>query len=435
MITTIISLAWKSISARKTTAILTILAVALSVALFLGVEKTRHAARTSFESTISGVDAIVGGRTGPINLLLFSVFRIGDATSPMSWESYEAISRRPDVAWTIPISLGDSHKGFRVLGTSPAYFEHYQYGSKQNLTVKKGLTFDPHALEVVLGSKVAQKLGYDLETELTLSHGVGDVSFHEHDEQKFKVVGILAPTGTPVDQTVHVSLEAIERIHDTSPVNIGEHAHEDEPDHHHEEADDHHQEHEHEHEHLEPTSLNAVFVGLKSRGAVLRFNREVNTYPKEALLSIMPGMTLSSLWSVIGSAENALKAISVFVIFVGLATILISIFTTLNERRREMAILRSMGARPLHIFSLIIAESALLAFAGAVVGVLVTHILLAILAPWVSNQYGLELKDLGFSSFEIVTILIVTLFSVLMSLWPAVRALKSALSDGLSIRL
>lgn len=443
MIATIISLAWKSLSARKTTAFLTIVAVALSVALFLGVEKTRHAARASFENTISDVDAIVGGRTGPINLLLFSVFRIGDATSPISWNAYQAISNRPDVAWTVPISLGDSHKGFRVLGTSPAYFEHYKYGDKQNLAFKSGHTFDPHALDVVLGAKVAQTLGYDLNTELTLSHGVGKVSFHEHDKQHFTVVGILAATGTPVDQTVHVSLEAIERMHaaPTLPEAIHSGAvHEEHHDHEtHEGHNEHaaqidHEHHDARHDHLEPKSLNAVFVGLKSPGAVLRFNREVNTYPKEALLSIIPGMTLSSLWSIVGSAENALKAISIFVIFVGLATILISIFTSLNERRREMAILRSMGARPLHIFSLIMAEAGLLAFAGAVIGILLTYLLLAFLAPWIGNQYGLQLTGWGFGQFEIMTVLIVTLSSGLMSLWPATRAMKSALSDGLSVR-
>ena len=214
---TIPNLAWKSVIARKTTAILTILAVALSVALFVGVEKTRTSARSSFENTISGVDAIVGARTGPINLLLFSVFRIGDATSPMSWDSFQAIENRPDVAWAIPIALGDSHRGFKVLGTELTYFEHYKYGQKQSLELAVGQLFNPHKLHVVLGSDISKKLGYSVGHKIVLSHGVGRVSFHNHDDHPFEIVGILKPTGTPVDQTLHISLEGMEAMHAPEP--------------------------------------------------------------------------------------------------------------------------------------------------------------------------------------------------------------------------
>ncbi len=495
MLTTLLSLAWNSIYARKTTAILTVLAVALSVALFLGVEKTRHSARASFENTISGVDAIVGGRTGPINLLLFSVFRIGDPTSPMSWESFEAIANRPDVAWAIPISLGDSHKGYRVLGTSADYFERYKYGQKQSLTLASGSVFDEHSLDVVLGAGVAKELGYSLTQQITLSHGVGEVSFHNHDDHNFTIVGILKPTGTPIDQTIHVSLEAIERIHQapsndnhtdeiehhTDDEKHHEHAHEEkhEPhphnehsesheghDHHdgnsvHEEHDDHsdhathdeqvehasehHEDNEkkrithdkvhEEHDHLEPESITAVYVGLKTPGAVLRFNREVNTYPKEALLSIMPGMTLSSLWNVVGSAEKALLGISIFVVLVGLATILISIYTSLNERRREMAILRSIGAGPKHIAFLILFEAAIIALMGSIAGILLIQMISKFIVPVVSSNYGLSLSGLGIGSTEALILLTVPVISSLMALWPASKAMQNALADGLTIRV
>lgn len=495
MLTTLLSLAWNSIYARKTTAILTVLAVALSVALFLGVEKTRHSARASFENTISGVDAIVGGRTGPINLLLFSVFRIGDPTSPMSWESYEAIANRPDVAWAIPISLGDSHKGYRVLGTSSDYFERYKYGEKQSLTLASGDVFDEHSLDVVLGAGVAKELGYTLTQQITLSHGVGEVSFHNHDDHNFTIVGILKPTGTPIDQTIHVSLEAIERIHEapshddqtdeiehhTDDEKHHEHAHgkKHEPHPHnehsesHEEHDDHsdhathnehvedshhHDDHHHgeehsvhafehhedneknhvphdEHDHLDPESITAVYVGLKTRGAVLRFNREVNTFPKEALLSIMPGMTLSSLWNVVGSAEKALLGISIFVVLVGLATILISIYTSLNERRREMAILRSIGAGPKHIAFLILFEAAIIALMGSIAGILLIQMISKFIVPVISSNYGLSLYGLGIGSTEALILLIVPVVASLMALWPASKAMQNALADGLTIRV
>src|ERR1700730_11812884 len=123
-----LTLAWKSLWNRRATALLTISAIAISVALLLGVQKLRTAARESFANTVSGVDLIVGARSGPLNLLLYSIFRIGDATANVGWASYQKIAHHPDVEWTIPISLGDSHRGFRVMGTNTDYFKHYRFG-------------------------------------------------------------------------------------------------------------------------------------------------------------------------------------------------------------------------------------------------------------------------------------------------------------------
>ncbi len=442
------SLAWKSLMARRATAVLTLIAVALSVALYVGVERMRTAAHDSFLSTVSGVDAIVGGRTGPINLLLFSIFRLGDATTPVSWESYEAIAARPDVSWAVPISLGDSHKGYRVLGTTPEYFTHFGYGERQQLELTQGQVFDPHGLETVLGAEVARKLDYKLGDEIVLSHGLGEVSFLNHDAFKFRVTGILAPTGTPVDQTVHIGLEGLEVMHAPPDLDDQNDTHADE---HSDEHADHHDADEHfddggaaehddhaahdDHDHAEPGSVTAVLVGVVSPPAALRFRYEVNAYRQEPLLAILPGETLQQLWSVVGSAEQTLRAISLFVIVVGLATILIATLTSLNERRREMAILRAVGARAQHVFSLIMMESVIIALAGAIAGVVVIHILLAIAAPIIQARYGLALHTANLGLAEAIALIGVPLAAGLMSVWPAARALKNALADGLTIRI
>ena len=205
-------LALKSVLNRKVTAILTILTVAVSVILLLGVERVRTEAKSSFANTISGTDLIVGGRSGQVNLLLYSVFRIGNATNNIDWKSYQEFSQHKAVKWAIPISLGDSHKGFRVMGTNHSYFENYRYGSKQPLTFQQGKEFN-ELFDVVIGADVAKKLDYKIGDQIILAHGISDVAFSRHDNLPFKIVGILAPTGTPVDKTVHVSLEAIEAIH------------------------------------------------------------------------------------------------------------------------------------------------------------------------------------------------------------------------------
>ena len=215
MRTVLLQLAAKSVLNRRLTAGLTVLSVAVSVALLVGVDRIRTEARAGFANTISGADLIVGARGGPLNLLLYSVFRIGDATSGISWESYEDIAGRPEVAWTIPLSLGDSHRGYRVLGTTSAYLEHYRHGREQRLELAAG-TGLADVRDAVLGADVADSLGYDVGDSIVVSHGIGDISFEHHDEMPFTVTGILKPTGTPVDRTVHVTLAGIEAIHDDS---------------------------------------------------------------------------------------------------------------------------------------------------------------------------------------------------------------------------
>ena len=208
----ILRLALQSLRNRALTAFLTVLAIAFSVMLVLGVERVRTGARQSFADTISGTDLIVGARSGSIQLLLYSVFRIGNSTNNITWATYTDIAKRPEVAWIVPISLGDSHRGFRVLGTTPEYFERYKYRHGQPLKFTAGKPFSD-LFDAVLGADVASALGYHVGDPIIVAHGLGTVSFVEHDDKPFKVSGILAKTGTPVDRTVHVSLEAIEAIH------------------------------------------------------------------------------------------------------------------------------------------------------------------------------------------------------------------------------
>ncbi len=154
----LLPLVLRSLWSRRDTALLTVFAIAVSVALLLGVEKLRTGAREGFAATVSGTDLIVGPRSGPLNLLLYSIFQLGEPTSSVSWSSFEMVRRHPDVAWAVPISLGDSHRGFRVMGTSQDYFEHYRRGRRVPLAFEAGRPFgDLH--EAVVGAAVARTLG------------------------------------------------------------------------------------------------------------------------------------------------------------------------------------------------------------------------------------------------------------------------------------
>lgn len=413
-------LAWKSLINRKATAILTIMTVAISVILLLGVERIRTQAKDSFANTISGTDLIIGGRSGQVNLLLYSVFRIGNATNNIDWKSYQEFANHRAVDWAIPISLGDSHKGFRVMGTNHSYFEHYKFGSKQSLTYSEGREFNG-LFETVLGSDVAKQLGYHVGSEIIIAHGISDVGFSRHDNLPFKVVGILAPTGTPVDKTVHVSLEAIEAIHVgwESGARLGPTP----------KAQDL------KNRDFQPKQITAMLVGLKSRIQTFALQRQINTYPKEPLSAIMPGVALHELWGMMSVAEQALMAVSGFVVIAGLLGMLSSLLTSLQERRREMAILRAMGARPRHVFSLLISEASLLTAAGIVTGVAGLYAILAIVQPIIQQHYGIHLTLSLLSPYEWMLLGFVQCAGIVIGFIPAFRAYRQSLSDGMTIRI
>ncbi|TXZ75204.1 ABC transporter permease [Vibrio mimicus] len=416
----ILNLAWKSLLNRKATALLTVLTVSIAVVLLLGVERIRTQAKESFANTISGTDLIVGGRSGQVNLLLYSVFRIGNATNNIDWLSYQEFSQHRAVKWSIPISLGDSHKGFRVLGTNHSYFEHYRYGSKQPLTFSQGGEFKG-LFETVIGADVAKSLGYQVGSKVIIAHGISDVGFSRHDNLPFTVVGILAPTGTPVDKTVHVSLEAIEAIHVgwESGANLG----------HQPSADQLAQ------RDFTPKQITAMLIGLKSKIQTFALQRQINDYPAEPLSAIMPGVALHELWSMMSVAEQALMAVSIFVVIAGLLGMLSSLLTSLQERRREMSILRAMGARPHHVFALLVSEASVLTLLGIALGVSMLYLLLAMAAPMIASQYGIQIALTGLTPYEWQLLGCVQLAGMVIGFIPALRAYRQSLSDGMTIRL
>ena len=419
----LLRLALASLGNRRFTALLTVFAIALSVCLLLAVERVRSEARASFANTISGTDLIVGARSGSINLLLYSVFRIGNATNNIRWDSFERFAEHRQVKWAIPISLGDSHRGYRVMGTSTAYFEHYRYARSQPLQLREGRTITDDPFEVVLGAEVAQVLGYGLGEQIVLAHGVARISLLKHDDKPFSVVGILARTGTPVDRTLHISLAGMEALHidwqNGMPARGAAQVSAEQA-----RAMD-----------LQPKQITAFLLGLNSKIATFSLQREINEYRGEPLLAILPGVALQELWSLMGTAEKALFVVSLFVVLTGLIGMLTAILTSLNERRREMAILRSVGARPWHIAGLLVVEAFALALAGVLLGLLLLYLGIAGAQGYVQAHYGLYLPLSAPSGYEWQLLGAILAAALLIGCVPAWRAYRQSLADGLSIRL
>lgn len=419
---TLLRLALQSLKNRKFTTSLTVLSIALSVALLIGVEKIRIGARDSFNNTISQTDLIVGARTGPIQLLLYSVFHMGDATNNISYKSYLHFKNHPNVDWTIPYSLGDSHRGYRVVATNEDFYAHYHYRYDQSLHIEKG---KPAAdvFDVTLGAEVAERLGYQLGQKIILSHGVSDGGGVEHENRPFTIVGILEKTATPIDRSLYITLEGMEAIHidwqsgappmpgkETPLSQITK-------------------------DKIKLGQITAFLLRTKSRVQALYLEREIDTFEAEPLLAIIPGVALSQLWQGIGYAEDGLRLVSIFVVISGLLGMLTALYTSLNERRREMAILRALGASPNKILSLLVVESTLLTFTGILVGTATVYFLLWVLRPMIAKEFGLYIPIHALSTYEWLYLGLVLLAGILIGLIPAWKAFRNALADGLTIRV
>lgn len=400
---------------------LTLVSITLAVFLLLGIERLRDGAREGFAQSLVGTDLVVGARGSSLQLLLYSVFRLGEPSGGMSWESAQRIAAHPAVAWTVPISLGDAHRGFPVVGTSQDYFRHYRHGDAQTLRFASGRSFDG-LFEAVLGAEVARRLGHGLDAQIVLSHGDPGFALAEHDDKPFRVVGILAPTGTPVDRSVHISLAAMEAIHldwqggapipgfSIPPELVRKFD-------------------------LTPKSITAQLVGLKRRSDVFAMQREINTDDGEALTAAMPGVVLDQLWRMLGNGERALQLIAGLVALVSLAGLVATILASLDARRRELAILRSVGARPRELMALLALEGLGVTLLGIVLGLGLLQLAVWLGAPVLQQRFGLMLAS-GWPAWqELWWLLAILGAGLLASFLPALRAYRLSLADGLSPRL
>lgn len=419
------NLAWNSAWNRRTTLGLTLISIVLASCLLLAGERLRHSAHDSFVRAVSGTDLIVGARGSPLQLLLYAVFRLGDASNNITWSSYQKIAGHPAVAWTIPLSLGDSHRGYPVLGTNTHYFTHFRYGLKTPLSLADGRVFHDDLtgiFETVIGAEVAQKLGYPLGQRILLNHGSGPLPGLEHTDKPFTVVGILAATGTPVDRTVHVSLAAIEAIHldwqggmplpgvqiPATMVSKFD---------------------------LTPREITAVLVGLHQRTAVFSVQREIAGFREEALQAVLPGIVLDQLWESLAFGEKLLRGLSWLTLILGLSGLLAVMLAGLETRRRELAILRAVGAGLVHLVALLLLESLILGIAGAAGGLLLVTGAGVVAGPWLAQEWGIQIYSWypGAGDWPLLAAIIGT--CLIAGLLPAWRATRLALADGLTPRL
>ncbi len=415
----LLRLAWKSLRARAVTTGLTVFSIALSIMLLAGVDTLQSSARAGFAGTISHTDLVVGARGGDLPLLLSTIFHLGNASNDISWQSYQHFAHHPATAWTIPISLGDSFHGYRVVPTDENLYRHYQYRGGHSLAFAQGRV-PADLFEVVAGADAAASLHLRLGQQLTLAHGVESRSILNHDAVPFTVCGILQRTATPIDRALYITLLGDEAMHfgwaDGTPPALGEAIPK------------------LDRSQLKVDQITAFLLGTKSRISTLYLKREIGTYKPEPLTAIIPAYTLQELWILLDYANAALSLVASAVVVVGLLAMVSALYTALHERRREIAVLRAVGLHMQQVFLLFITEATLIATAGALLGLGFLYGVLFTFRHLIETLAGIPLTIHAPTQRVCLYVFGTVVSAALLGVLPAWRAYRNSLLDGLQSR-
>lgn len=445
----LLTLLGRSILDRRFSLSLIVLALAAAVALYISVQNIQRMTRVSFENSVSNVDLVVSARSSDIQILLNSVFGIGQTTGLVSAESVADIADLPQVAWHVPVSLGDSHRGFRVIGTNNGMFAHV-------LKDSNGAAAFDNVLDTIIGADVATALGYAQGDAIVLQHGVGDYGA-AHDDLPFRIHRVLARSGTPFDRAVFIPLEASEAIHrgwrggqklmSMTPEQVEKSTPAPRHDEHHDEHhkghhDEHHEGHDEEHhdeahdkhEHAHgPSGIDAVFVGLKEKRTLVQVQRRITDYQAEPLTAVIPGVALARIWQIIGFADRGFMAINILIIGLVLLSMVAMTVLSADNRRREMAIFRALGAAPRVLVGLMIGEALLLSLAAVVFGIAFAMGLSAVAHDIMAARFGLT-AEASFHLSDAWPAFYLVPAALIANLVPALRLYRNSINDGIMVR-
>jgi len=409
----------KSVRSRLLPVSLVIITLMASMVLLLSIERVQKATEAGFNQSISGVDTIIGPRSSSLELVLYTVFHLGRPTNNITMKTIDYIKQREDVEYLVPIALGDSHQGFRVIATEKNYFKYIKYSGDKPLSFSSGQAFEEIS-GAVIGADVAKRLNYQVGTKIHISHGSSRAVAKKHDDFSFQVKGVLKKTGTPIDQAVFIDLRGYELIHlgwqsgtkifnlkqlDLSSLTEKE---------------------------LTPKTVTAAFVGLKSKLTLFRFAADIKKYPNEAISAVIPGIALSELWSMVGIVDQGFEFLSWIIIVISLISMVSLIISSIDSRKREMTIYRANGATPIYLSILVVLEAIFIGLT-AIIGAI---ILVTLVTYFATEQLNLILgitPEFDWISWDEAKVFAIILISgIFSSLVPAIIVFKKNLHHTLS---
>ncbi len=428
----IIKIVVRNVKRRRLSTSLTAASVALGVALFVAIGVLRQASEQGFQRTAGICDTIVGAKGDSLQLSLNTLYHMGFSTGNISLASFNEIRNQEGVSWAAPIALGDSYRSHRIVGVSSEFFEQVKIAGSGNLSFSEGRSFDfsteqfveehehlfgeqqaghdheddeHFSYQAVIGANVATKLLLKVGDKIVPTHGV-EKSTERHDDAASEIVGILAATGTPIDRAIYIPIIAYYKM------------------------EGHATDHEAE---LEGTrdarGISAIMLSTKSGYYRQQIYRNINN--RLDAMAVFPSIEMRKLFKLIGSGDIVLRIISLLVVVVALIGVLVSLYNAMGARRKEFAILRALGASRRSIITIVSLESAVIAFMGAVFGVLLASLAALVLATELHKFSGVTI-NVSLAVEEIYLIAIVTLAGALAGLIPALEAYRTEAAKQLS---
>ncbi len=424
----ILHLSWKNILNKPLNLVLNLVLFALGVGLISLLLLVNVQLEDKFEKNFAGIDLVIGAKGSPLQLILSSLYHLDAPTGNMPVSEAKAFlnPKHPIFKSAIPLSLGDSHRGYRIVGTNTGFIDLY------TAKFADGKLFEDN-MEVVVGATVAKNLNIKLGDEFKSSHGlIEDENLVHEDAAPFKVVGLLEKTGSVIDQLIVTKTQSIWAVHD-------EHDHEAEgsAEHDHNEAEHNHDEAVHEHEHdemehsedlpltsYEDKSITSLLVKFKGRN-IQALNMARNINENTNFQAATPAIEINRLYTLLGVGEEALKVMALLIIFVSGLSIFISLFSSLRVRKYELAVMRTLGARPGFLFQLIIFEGTIIAVLGYLCGIALSHGSMVLLADFLEKSYRYDFSATIFLKEEIYIFGGSLVIGIIAAIIPAFQASKT----------
>ncbi|RZS94530.1 ABC transporter permease [Cecembia calidifontis] len=400
-------LSWKYLVAKPLNTGLNILLLALGLAIITVLILIQDQFEKKMTRDAEGIDLVVGAKGSPLQLILSSVYHIDFPTGNIDMEDAIALSKNRLIKNVIPLGLGDNYQGYRIVGTNYDYLELYNAQMGEGLIWKK-------PFDVVLGHEVAVKLGLKVGDNFVGSHGIGSSS-HEHDEHPYTVTGILAPQGNVLDKLVLTSIESVWYTHD--------------------------EDHDHDKfekpvaktgfpETDEDREVTSLLVQYRNPMAAVQLPRYINS--RSALQAASPSFEISRLFELLGVGVKLIQGLAIVIIVIAGLGIFIALFNSLKERKYDLAVMRTLGASRGQLFLHIVLEGVILTVLGAIVGILMGHLFLALLV--MQNEQGAisGLSAAVFLQEELWILGYAVLVGIIASLIPAWNAYQTDIAKQLS---
>ncbi|MBK6536676.1 MAG: ABC transporter permease [Ignavibacteria bacterium] len=405
---------YKNIKQRSLSSMLTILSVLLGVGLVTAILILKNESEEAFNHAATGYEIIVGPKGSSLQLTLSTVYQIGLPIQNMPIKVYDLLKNDKRVRLAIPYVFGDNYKNFRITGTVSELFSEFEYKKGIRYKIDEG-SFFSNDFEAVIGKEVADKTGLKTGDTFSGSHGIESYEgASEHSEKKFKVTGILSRTFTPSDRMIFVSMNSVWELHNHENEITGNEDHQIIPD--------------------SMKTISAVLLKLKSPVFFDLLRRQINENKYEGInaQAVLPLFEIKQLFDIIGNINSVILVIAYLVIFTAAVSILVSIYNSMNERMREIAIMRSLGARRFLIMKIIIFEGMFLSAAGAILGSISGHIAVFLLEEKISGLSGIKISGFVFSMFEVYLITGTIILGIIVSIIPAVKAYRTDVSKNLN---